>query len=68
MKLRAIEEMCARTGLRIVRVQHSKRIKVTVQRNDGVEDMQVFPRTENDRHAIKNKESALRRFAQGSHQ
>jgi hypothetical protein len=66
MKLYAIEEMCTRHGLRIVSVEHSKRIKVTLERDDGARETQSFPRTVHEHHALKNREAALRRFARGS--
>lgn len=68
MKTREIEQMVERTGLRIVRVVQSKRIKVTVERSDGEREVHSFPRNVHDCHALKNREACLHRFAKGAPQ
>jgi hypothetical protein len=65
VKLRDIEDMVARNGLRVVAITQSKRIKVTVKRDDGKTEIHSFPRTVHERHALKNREAALARFAKG---
>lgn len=65
MKVRDIKMMVEAVGMTVVETVYNTHWKVRVARADGTEALVTFPASWADTRAMKNKQSQLRRIANG---